>query len=315
MGSSEWLDRLNALGAKPEYESKYQQTLDTLMGTIANRKEFSYDFNKDPLYQQYKDNYTKLGKEASMNAVANASAMTGGYGNSYAVTAGAQANQQYLTQLNNMIPQLAQAAMDKYQMETQNLYNQYGMYGDAEDRNYGQYRDKVSDWMADRDYYTNGYQNERNFEYQKDRDAVADSQWKQSFDYNKMRDSVSDSQWQQSFDYSKLRDSVSDSQWQKQYDESVRQFNQNYALNAAKLAASNKGSESGSGSSSANKGSGSNGASADKYNAVKNFAVAHKNNGETVNDYLDAQVQKGLLTEAEAVRFARQLMNELNIRL
>jgi phage gpG-like protein len=85
--SSDWLNRLNSL-SKQTYTSKYQDKIDSLMDSISKRKEFSYDFNTDPLYQQYKDQYTKLGKEASMNAAANASSLTGGYGNSYAVTAG-----------------------------------------------------------------------------------------------------------------------------------------------------------------------------------------------------------------------------------
>lgn len=234
MGSSDWLDKLNGLGAKPTYTSKYQGMIDNLMSTISGRKEFSYDFNKDPLYQQYMDNYTKLGNEASMNAVANASNMTGGYGNSYAVTAAAQANQQYLTQLNNMIPQLAQAAMDKYQMETENLYKKYGMYGDAEDRAYGQYRDNVSDYYTNRDYYTNGYFNDRNFEYQQERDAVADSQWQQSFDYNAGRDAIADAQWQKTFD------------------ESKRQYDQNYerSKNAARSGSGGSGGSSKSSSAS-----------------------------------------------------------------
>lgn len=245
MGSSDWLNKLNALGAKPAYQSQYQGAIDNLLNTISNRKEFSYDFKKDPLYQNYKDIYTKLGNEASMNAVANASNMTGGYGNSYAVTAGAQANQQYLTQLNSMIPQLAQAAMDKYQMETQNLYNQYSMYGDAEDRNYGQYRDRVSDYYTDRDYYTTGYNNERNLEYQQERDRVSDAQWQKNYDYNAAMDAISNAQWKQNFDYNAARDAISDAQWQQSFDESKRQYDQNYALSKAKASGST-GSETGS---------------------------------------------------------------------
>lgn len=255
MGSSDWLNKLNSLGSKPTYTSQYQSTIDDLMGKITNREKFSYDFNADPLYQQYKDNYTKLGNEASMNAVANASAMTGGYGNSYAVTAASQANQQYLQQLNGVIPELYNAAMAKYEMESQDLYNQYGMYTDAEDRNYGRYRDDVSDYYTDRDYYTNGYFNDRNFEYQKERDAISDRQWQQTFDYNVNRDKISDKQWQQNFDYNVSRDNVADSQWQKQFDyqaaqDALTQSNWERQFAAAQAARKSSGGSSGTKTSS-----------------------------------------------------------------
>jgi len=143
---------------KPDaYNSKYQSQIDSTLDKILNRKEFSYDFNADPLYQQYKDQYVRLGNEASMNAVANASALTGGYANSYATTAGAQANQQYLQQLNNVIPELYNMAMNKYQMEGDQLNNQYSVLTDTEDRAYGQYRDTVGDYQADRNYFQNAY--------------------------------------------------------------------------------------------------------------------------------------------------------------
>lgn len=252
--SDEWKNLLNGLGSKPTYTSQYQNQIDTLLDKITNREQFSYDFNADPLYQQYKDQYTKLGNEASMNAVANASAMTGGFGSSYATTAAAQANQQYLNQMNDMIPELYNAALSKYKMETEDLLNKYSVTSDAENRNYGQYRDSVADYYTDRDYYTNGYNNALGFEYQKERDAIADaqyaaqmayqkerdsvsdSQWNQSFNYNKERDTVSDNQWNQSFNYSKERDAVSDAQWQQQYELSKRNAAQSAANAAASLA-------------------------------------------------------------------------------
>lgn len=43
-------------------------------------------------------------------------------------------------------------------------------------------------------------------------------QYLEQFDYQKQRDAVSDSQWREQFDYQKQRDAVSDSQWEKQYE-------------------------------------------------------------------------------------------------
>ena len=93
MASVDYLNKLKEL-QKPTYTSQYGGVISGLMDKIVNRQPFTYDFNADPIYHQFKDQFVKGGKEAAMNAVANASALTGGYGNSYAVTAGAQANQQ-----------------------------------------------------------------------------------------------------------------------------------------------------------------------------------------------------------------------------
>ena len=53
-----------------DYESQYGAQIDSLLEQIQNRKAFAYDFNADPLYQQYKNQYTKLGSDAAANAAA-----------------------------------------------------------------------------------------------------------------------------------------------------------------------------------------------------------------------------------------------------
>lgn len=213
--SADYASAISSL-VKPTYTSKYNDTISNIMDKIANREEFSYDFNADPLYQNYKDNYTKLGNEAAMNAAAAVSTQTGGYGNSYAATAASQANQQYLTQLNNVIPELYSAAMNKYQMETEDLYNQFDMYETEENRQYGQYRDSVSDYYSDWSNLLSGFSAaqaqenaDRDYNYQVSRDAVSDAQWKASYD-------SSNSQWQKEFDESKR-------QWQAEYDLALQQ--------------------------------------------------------------------------------------------
>lgn len=236
---------------KPKYASTYNNTISDIMDKIANREEFNYDFNADPLYQNYKDQYTKLGNEAAMNAAAAVSNMTGGFGNSYAATAASQANQQYLTQLNDKIPELYNAAMNKYQMEIENLYNQFGMYETEENRLYGQHRDNVADYYADYGNLVNGFSiaqaqenADRQFEYQLARDEIEDDRWERSFDYNAGRDAVSDSQWQKQFD-------TANSQWQQQFDESKRQWQTEYDLALQK--AMQKGSGGGGKSSDGSK--------------------------------------------------------------
>lgn len=59
--------------------------------------------------------------------------------------------------------------------------------------------------------------NREQYLYQKEQDALAQSNWEKEYAYQQQRDAVSDNQWQQSFDYQKQRDAVADSQWAKEY--------------------------------------------------------------------------------------------------
>ncbi len=94
------------------------------LNEIDNYGEFEYDLNADLLYKQMADNYVQQGQLAMQDAMANAAAMTGGYGNSYAASVGNQAYQQHLTALNNNIPALQQQALNVWQAGLDQLYGQ-----------------------------------------------------------------------------------------------------------------------------------------------------------------------------------------------
>lgn len=211
------------LAQKPgEYKSQWQTQLDDTIKKILNREKFSYDLNGDALYQQYKDKYIKQGKLAMGDAIGQASAMTGGYGNSYAQSVGQQAYQAQLENLNDIVPELYQMALDKYDREGQDLYNQFAMLGDRENMDYGRYRDSVADFMTERDYLTGRYDSERDYDYSKynnERDfAYGKYADDKSYAYNEHRNAIEDALAREQFDYQKDRDKISDDQWQKQYD-------------------------------------------------------------------------------------------------
>ena len=203
------------------YTGKYDKLINDNLNNILNRKQFSYDANKDALYNQYKDMYTRNGQTAMQDTMGNAALLTGGYGNSYATTAGQQAYNSYMQQLNDKIPELEQRAYERYRDETNNLYNQNNLLTNLDSTDYSRYRDKMSDYLNDRDFYYNAYNNERNFDYGKYRDDAGDAKDDRNFNYQKERDSVSDDQWKKQFDYQKQRDAVSDAQWEKNYNYNV----------------------------------------------------------------------------------------------
>lgn len=232
------------LSQKPgAYQSAWQTQLDDAMQKILNREKFSYDLNGDALYQQYKDQYTTQGKMAMMDTMGQAAAMTGGYGNSYAQTVGQQTYQGYLQQLNDVVPELYQLALNQYNQEGADLYNQYSMFADRENLDYGRYRDNVSDYYADLDRLYNQYNTERDYDYSKWADG-------RDFSYGQYSDD-------RAYEYQAGRDAVADQQWQAEFDEAKRQYDQQYELSLSKLSSSG-GSSSSGGFSSGNTGSNDN---------------------------------------------------------
>ncbi len=127
-----------------EYSSPYQQLSKDALDKWQNREKFTYDLNADALYNQYKNNYMQQGKLAMKDTVGQVSALTGGYGNSYAQTAGQQAYQGYLQQLNDIVPSLYESAYAKYQQEGNDLYNQWQAMQSLEAQDYARYQDQVA---------------------------------------------------------------------------------------------------------------------------------------------------------------------------
>lgn len=205
-------------------KNTYLDNINDTLNKILNRENFSYDVNGDALYQQYKDLYTQQGQMAMMDTMGQAAALTGGYGNSYASTAGNQAYQASLQQLNEVVPELYQLAYQKYQDEGDALAQQYALYSDMDDREKAQEREELSNYYKQLDYLSNEadklydreysqwadrtnldygiFTDDRNYNYQVERDAVADQQYKEQFEYQKDRDDIADSRWQQEFDHS-----------------------------------------------------------------------------------------------------------------
>ena len=208
------------LSQKPgEYQSAWQTQLNDTINKILNREKFSYDLNGDALYQQYKDQYMLQGQKAMMDTMGQAAAMTGGYGNSYAQSVGQQAYQGYMQQLNDKVPELYQLALSKYQMEGDDLAQQYGILGAQEDQDYGRYRDQMSDYNTELDRLQNRYDTERDYDYSK----WADNR---DFGYGQYIDD-------RNYQYQQDRDKISDEQWQKQFDEALRQWEYSQGISDA----------------------------------------------------------------------------------
>lgn len=133
-----------------EYESAYKRDMEKLLDRLEGREPFSYDLSSDILYQQYRDSYISAGRQAMEDTVGQASSLTGGYGNTYAQSAGEAAYEGYLQKLNDRIPELYENARSVYEAEGDELYRLYSLYSEADRADYERYRDTVSDWQKDR---------------------------------------------------------------------------------------------------------------------------------------------------------------------
>lgn len=161
-------DKLNAWETnKPsEYESLYAQDIDRILKNILNREEFDYKLSSDPLYEQYKELYLHNGKKAMMDAMGNASALTGGYGSSYAVTAGNQAYEEYLTQLNDIALDLRDRAYDEYKDENSRLLDDITLLRSLDGDDYEKYLQQLQQYYDEGDYLLNKLSNMTDSEFE-----------------------------------------------------------------------------------------------------------------------------------------------------
>ena len=168
-----YLEQVKA--SKPgAYQSRWDDELTELYDQIRNRKKFSYDMGTDPLYQQYREQYQRLGRLAMQDTMGQAAVLTGGYGSTYGEQVGQQAYNAYLQNLNDIVPQLQQQAYQRYQDEGTDLYNQYSLVKGRDDTDYGRYRDTVSDYYSDLSDARSAYNSER---------SLDQSQWATMLDY------------------------------------------------------------------------------------------------------------------------------------
>nr|DAE52927.1 MAG TPA: hypothetical protein [Caudoviricetes sp.] len=198
-----WLDKLGESSYQYDADGKISAALDAML----NRKPFSYDAVSDPLYQQYRKQYTREADRSAEDVLGKAAVMTGGMPSTAAVTASQQASDYQMSQMTDKIPELQQLAygmyMDGINLDRQNLNTLIGL----EDNNY-------SRWLRNRDYL-----------YQLARDQVGDQQYADSLAYQKEQNKLK-------YDYQKERDAIEDARYDTEWQYKLQQA----ALQAAQKA-------------------------------------------------------------------------------
>lgn len=194
----------------PVFDDKYASERDDLINQLANPEKFSYDHNTDESYKAYAKQYAREGQRATADALAAASAQSGGIASSYALTAAGQQGNYYASQLADKIPELYQNAYNRY-------LNEYNMKREA-------LNSVQAETAADYDRYLgdyNVYNTDRNFAYQKylddydrARNQLSDASALENQDYSRYRDSVSDYENDRNFRYQQLLDTISNNQYE-----------------------------------------------------------------------------------------------------
>jgi len=243
------------------------------------------------------------------DAIGQASAMTGGYGNSYAQSVGQQMYQKELQNLNDIVPELYQMALDKYKMEGQELYNQYGMLSDDYNREYGMYTDQYGRLMdalgiARGDYYDGA---DMHYTEQNNKNNVAGMEFDDAMSIWNAENTTAwneaewnrDQTWRdEDITYRDSRDKVEDERYDAAYG--------NKTSGGSTGGSSGGGSSSGgsSGGSGSGTGSGNGGSKPTTQtttsvpDSIKQKAASFTSN-DALDDYLTKQYQAGKITEEQ----------------
>ena len=126
---NDWNDLYSGQG-KANFDAsqqKLQTTVDDLFDQIMNYGDFSYDQEKDQLFQIYKQQYLSAGAGAMKNQLAAASANTGGYNNSYAQQSAQQAYNNTMSGLSDKAIELRANALTTWQNEYNQIQDRYNL--------------------------------------------------------------------------------------------------------------------------------------------------------------------------------------------
>lgn len=171
----------------PTYENTFAQQQKDLLDRILNREDFSWSKETDPQWSSYKKSYLREGDRATANALAQASAASGGRPSSHAVNAATQAGDYYATKLNDVIPTLYQQAYERYLDEYNMKLKDLNTVNQQEQLDYAKYLDRLGQFNTDRGF---AYQNYAD-DYDRLRSQLADVQGQDQIDYARYLDEAS----------------------------------------------------------------------------------------------------------------------------
>lgn len=144
----------------------YEPELTDVLTQLQSRQPFAYDPETDAVYQALQSLYQTQGQQAMRDTMGQAASLTGGYGSSYAQTAGQQAYQNSLDALAQQLPQLYSLAQRSYELEGQRLQDQADVIGQLQDNAVDRYNAQQEHWQSMADREQAGYWNQAQMDAQ-----------------------------------------------------------------------------------------------------------------------------------------------------
>ena len=130
---------------KPQYSRRYGDSVSSLVSELEGR-EFSYDPANDEVYQRYRESVKSSAELALADATGLAAALNGGYATSYAQIAGQTAFVNRMKEADEMIPELYEAAYDRFSAETDDMEDRLDILRDLENDEWDKYMDLLEDY-------------------------------------------------------------------------------------------------------------------------------------------------------------------------
>ena len=140
-----------------EYAGTWAGILSDKVSKYLNQDPYSYKSQNDASYQAAKDQYTKTGQQAMKDTMAQASALTGGYGNTYSQSVG---QQQYNAQMDNLSQkaiEYEQQAYNRYVSDREQQLNTINALQNLDNTEYSRNRDAINDYNTFLNYLQNKY--------------------------------------------------------------------------------------------------------------------------------------------------------------
>lgn len=162
-----------------------QAGVDELFAQVMNYGDFSYDMNKDALFQMYKQQYTTQGNRAMQNQMGIAAANSGGYNSSYAQTSAQDTFQTYMNDLSQKAVDTYQSAYSRWNDKYEQLKNRYSMVNTMNQQANEKYYTDLSNAQNRENSAYQAYNDDKNFDYQKynDNRNYTQNQLAQAQDY------------------------------------------------------------------------------------------------------------------------------------
>ena len=197
--------------AAPVYNNRYDDTIQDLIQGILNREDFSYDPATDPLYQNYRKQYTREGQRATADTLGAAAAASGGIPSSYATTA---AGNYYAAQMTDKIPELYQLAYNQYLNDYNMQLSDLGVVQGAEQSDYDKYLNELNQFNTDRAFDYNAWLDE----YNMTKDQLQTAQGLEQLDYTKYLNELQQFNTDREFNYGQLLDEIDSQTRERQED-------------------------------------------------------------------------------------------------